>query len=268
MPELPEVETVVRHLKPDLIGQKIISFQSIWPKVLGNVKNNHFQEFIISREICDVTRRAKFIVLHLENGIIPIHLRMTGRLYPNNIIPEEKHISAIFQLADKMLIFQDTRKFGRIYWYDHWQEFDSKHGVEPLGDHFTPAWLKQLLHSKKRQMKALLLDQHFIAGLGNIYVDEALWAARIHPLNISKNISTIKSNKLYISIKVILEQAISYNGTTFINFTFKDGVPGSYRNKLLVFDREGLPCKRCKTTIEKIKASGRGTYFCPRCQNN
>jgi formamidopyrimidine-DNA glycosylase len=87
MPELPEVETVVRHIKPDLIGQKIISFQSIWPKVLGNVKNNHFQEFIISRAICDVTRRAKFIVLHLENGIIPIHLRMTGRLYPNNIIP-------------------------------------------------------------------------------------------------------------------------------------------------------------------------------------
>jgi formamidopyrimidine-DNA glycosylase len=171
MPELPEVETVVRHLKPDLIGQKIISFQSIWPKVLGNIMDNQFREFIISREICDVTRRAKFIVLHLENGFIPIHLRMPGRLYPNDRIPDEKHISAVFQLSDIFLIFKDTRKFGRIYWYDEWSNFDIKHGIEPLGELFTQEWLLMSIHSKKRQMKALLLDQHFIAGLGNIYVD-------------------------------------------------------------------------------------------------
>jgi formamidopyrimidine-DNA glycosylase len=165
-----------------------------------------------------------------------------------------------------MLIFQDTRKFGRIYWYDHWQEFDRKHGVEPLGDHFTPAWLKQLLHSKKRQMKALLLDQHFIAGLGNIYVDEALWSARIHPLSISNEVSSVKIKRLHRSIRAILESAIVYNGTTFINFSFKDGIPGSYRNQLQIFDREGLLCKRCNTTIKKIRAAGRGTYYCTRCQ--
>ncbi|MDP6276063.1 MAG: bifunctional DNA-formamidopyrimidine glycosylase/DNA-(apurinic or apyrimidinic site) lyase [Candidatus Marinimicrobia bacterium] len=266
MPELPEVETVVRHLKPDLVGQKILSFQSIWPKVLGNVHNKYFNDVIVGRNILDVNRRAKFIVLHLDNGFIPIHLRMTGRLYTNDNIPTAKHISAVFRLSDKMLIFQDTRKFGRVYWYDQWAEFDQKHGVEPLGELFTKNWLQQSLQGRKRQVKALLLDQHIIAGLGNIYVDEALWSARIHPLISSNNISSVKSNRLHESIKVILEQAIAYNGTTFINFTFQDGVPGSYRNQLQVFDRKGLPCKRCETVIKKIKAAGRGTYFCPRCQ--
>ena len=266
MPELPEVETVVRHLKPDLIGQRIKSFQSYWPKVLGNVDDKYFHEFTKGREILDVTRRAKFIVMHLENGFIPIHLRMTGRLYPSDRIPDEKHISAVFQLSDKVLIFKDTRKFGRIYWYDEWSEFDNKHGIEPLGEQFTKQWLVQSLHSKKRQMKALLLDQHLIAGLGNIYVDEALWTARIHPLTTSNKVTTIEISRLHKSIKAILEQAIAYNGTTFINFTFKDGVPGSYRNQLQVFDREGDHCKRCNTTIKKIRAAGRGTYFCPRCQ--
>jgi len=266
MPELPEVETVVRHLKPDLIGQRIKSFQSYWPKVLGNVDYKYFHEFTKGHEIFDVTRRAKFIVMHLENGFIPIHLRMTGRLYPNDRIPDEKHISAVFQLSDKVLIFKDTRKFGRIYWYDEWSEFDNKHGIEPLGEQFTKQWLVQSLHSKKRQMKALLLDQHLIAGLGNIYVDEALWTARIHPLKTSNKVTTIEISRLHKSIKAILEQAIAYNGTTFINFTFKDGVPGSYRNQLQVFDREGDHCKRCNTTIKKIRAAGRGTYFCPRCQ--
>jgi len=266
MPELPEVETVVRHLKPDLIGQRIKSFQSYWPKVLGNVDDKYFQEFTKGREILDVTRRAKFIVMHLENGFIPIHLRMTGRLYPNDRIPDEKHISAVFQLSDKVLIFKDTRKFGRIYWYDEWSEFDNKHGIEPLEEQFTKQWLVQSLHSKKRQMKALLLDQHLIAGLGNIYVDEALWTARIYPLTTSDKVTTIEISILHKSIKAILEQAIAHNGTTFINFTFKDGVPGSYRNQLQVFDREGDHCKRCNTTIKKIRAAGRGTYFCPRCQ--
>ena len=266
MPELPEVETVVRHLKPDLIGQRIKSFQSYWPKVLGNVDYKYFHEFTKGHEILDVTRRAKFIVMHLENGFIPIHLRMTGRLYPNDRIPDEKHISAVFQLSDKVLIFKDTRKFGRIYWYDEWSEFDNKHGIEPLEEQFTKQWLVQSLHSKKRQMKALLLDQHLIAGLGNIYVDEALWTARIHPLTTSNKVTTIGISSLHKSIQAILEQAIAYNGTTFINFTFKDVVPGSYRNQLQVFDREGDHCKRCNTTIKKIRAAGRGTYFCPRCQ--
>lgn len=266
MPELPEVETVVRHLKPDLYGQKINSFQSKWPKVLGNILQEDFSPRIKGQIILDVSRRAKFIVLHLNIGFIPIHLRMTGRLYPNDTIPNVNHISAVFQLTDKFLIFQDTRKFGRIYWYDDWEEFDVKSGVEPLGDQFTKDWLKQSLYSRKRQMKALLLDQRFIAGLGNIYVDEVLWKARIHPLTISSDISSIKSNRLHTSIKVILEQAIEYNGTTFINFTFQDGIPGSYRNQLQVFDRVGLPCKRCSSGIKKIKVVGRGTYYCPRCQ--
>ena len=266
MPELPEVETVVRHLKPDLIGQKIISFQSNWSKVLDNINIDHFLETISDQKILDVTRRAKFIVLNLEKGFIPIHLRMTGRLFPNDRIPDEKHISAVFQLSDIFLIFKDTRKFGRIYWYDEWSDFDIKHGIEPLGELFTQEWLLMSIHSKKRQMKALLLDQHFIAGLGNIYVDEALWSARIHPLSISNKVSSVKIKRLHRSIRAILESAIVYNGTTFINFSFKDGIPGSYRNQLQIFDREGLLCKRCNTTIKKIRAAGRGTYYCTRCQ--
>lgn len=266
MPELPEVETVVRHLKPELVGQKIISFNIIWPKVLEKIEYKTFSDHIIGQKIDDVFRRAKFIILKLENGYIPIHLRMTGKLYPNIVLPDVKHISATFELSDKFLVFQDTRKFGRIYWVDSWPEFERKNGMEPFEDTFTERWLFEGLQKRKRQIKALLLDQQFISGLGNIYVDEALWSARIHPITISNSISRIKSNRLYKAIKTILAKAIEYNGTTFINFTFKEGVPGSYREKLFIFDHEGHECKRCNKIISKIRVAGRGTYICTHCQ--
>mgnify|MGYP000641846483 CR=1 FL=1 len=266
MPELPEVETVVRYLKPDLIGQRIKSFESYWPKVLGNVDDKYLHVLTKGHVILDVTRRAKFIVMHLENGYIPIHLRMTGRLYPNDRIPDEKHISAVFQLSDKVLIFKDTRKFGRIYWYDKWSEFDNKHGLEPLGEQFTKEWLVQSLHSKKRQMKALLLDQHLIAGLGNIYVDEALWYAGIHPLGIASTISNKQSKKLHEGIQSVLLNAIAAKGTTIINFSYGDNDSGNYKEKLKIFGKTDQPCPKCGSPIQKIKVTQRGTHFCPKCQ--
>ncbi len=266
MPELPEVETVVRHLKPELVGQKIKSFNILWPKVLDNIKIGEFNDHIVDSEIKDVFRRAKFIILKIENGYIPIHLRMTGKLYTDIKRPKVKHISAFFELKNKVLVFQDTRKFGRIYWFDSWSVFDSKNGMEPFSDLFTERWLFAGLRKRRRQIKALLLDQQFIAGLGNIYVDESLWTARIHPSSLSNSISKVKSNRLYRAIKSILAKAIKYNGTTFINFSFNDGVPGSYRNELFIFDHAGYACKRCENIILKIKVAGRGTYVCNYCQ--
>ncbi len=266
MPELPEVETVVRYLQPVLKDRRIKNFTSIWPKVLGNCSLTHLRDNIVNHQVADVFRRAKYIIIKLSNGFVPVHLRMTGKLYPSQAVPDPKYVTGYFELDDLFLIFQDQRKFGRIYWYADWLDFDCKHGMEPLAVEFTNEWLKNNLHTRKRQIKALLLDQHFIAGLGNIYVDEVLWLARIHPLSISNTVSIHKINMLHKSIKVILEKAIRFNGTTFINFSFKDGVPGSYRDQLKVFDRSGELCERCNATIRKIRVAGRGTHICPCCQ--
>lgn len=266
MPELPEVETVVRHLKPELINKTIVDFQAIWPKVLDNISIKKFRNLILNQKIEDVFRRAKFIVLQLGNGWIPIHLRMTGKLIPKKEYSDEKHISAHFQFNDQYLIFKDERKFGRIYWYDNWQEFDQQHGLEPFHQEFTGSWLYKVFQLKQRQIKAALLDQKLIAGLGNIYVDEVLWCSRIHPRSKTNSLSKRKINLLQQAIIKTLQSAISYNGTTYINFSFKENVSGNYQDQLQVFDRKGMDCFRCNTPIIKIKVAGRGTYICPHCQ--
>tara|TARA_B100001250_G_scaffold21512_1_gene18235 strand:+ start:579 stop:1397 length:819 start_codon:yes stop_codon:yes gene_type:complete len=265
MPELPEVQTVVNHLKNKLIGKTIISLKPIWPKVFHNFKSEEFFKINSSAKILDVKRRAKFIIIQLKNSILAIHLRMTGKLYfLEGKLP--KHTSAEILLDNKKkLIFQDTRKFGRFYLYKNLKYINKRHGPEPLEKKFTKNILLKILTNSKRNIKALLLDQSKIAGLGNIYVDESLWLSNIHPNSLSNLIPKKIIFKLHHSIQHILNQAISYNGTTIIDFSYVNEQSGNYSNQLNIYGKKDLICSKCKTKIKKIKVANRGTYHC-KCQ--
>ena len=163
------------------------------------------------------------------------------------------------------MIFDDVRKFGRIYLYKNIKPIDEKHGPEPLESNFTSESLFRLIKSKKRNIKALLLDQSMIAGLGNIYADESLWKSKIHPNSLSHKIPKKRIENLYNSIKIILTEAIEQNGTTIIDFSV-NGESGKYTNELKIYGKVNSNCYRCKYKIMKIRVAGRGTYICKKCQ--
>tara|TARA_S200000501_G_scaffold73009_1_gene64964 strand:+ start:30007 stop:30834 length:828 start_codon:yes stop_codon:yes gene_type:complete len=267
MPELPEVQTVVNGLKPIIIGKKITKIRPIWHKVLENFSENTINNVAKAHRIYNVTRRAKFIILHLEGKILAIHLRMTGKLFltKENQIPV--HCTAVMFLeGGESLIFQDTRKFGRMYLYADMSIIDSRHGLEPLEKDFTERWLIQGLKFRNRNIKSLLLDQSFISGLGNIYVDESLWYAGIHPLSKSNAIPLPNIKKLRLGIIIILQKAIKFRGTTIIDFSFLNGESGRYSKELRVFGRNKKTCDECSEIISKTRVAGRGTYVCTSCQ--
>ena len=267
MPELPEVQTVVNHIREDLVGEQIIGIESIWPKVLHNFKPEDLIKKNIDTHIEDVKRRAKFIIIQLPDFIIAIHLRMTGKLYFLNQNELPKHASATLQLkSKKTLVFEDTRKFGRFYLYKDLEPINERHGPEPLDESFTSDLLMDILSTKKRNIKALLLDQSLVAGLGNIYVDEGLWMSGIHPNSISNAIPKTKIIKLHRSIQTILMDAIAAKGTTIIDFSV-NGESGKYTDQLRIFGKAGEPCQKNKNKIKKIRVAGRGTYFCSKCQH-
>ncbi len=273
MPELPEVETVARSLEPLLRDRRVTGFERYWPKVLHDVSLAAFRKALIGQRIVRVWRRAKFVIVEFEQGFALVHLRMTGKPYPLPVLPpkrERKLISCSFALDDgQHLIFEDQRRFGRIYYFasraalDQWS---TRFGPEPLGPQFTPHWLRDSLRMKKRQIKPLLLDQEFIAGLGNIYVDESLWIAKSNPLTRAADVPPAKMKKLHGAIQEVLEKSIRLNGTSFMNFKFLGGYEGGYTDELLVFARQGQPCLRCKAPIVKTKVAPRGTHICERCQ--
>ena len=264
MPELPEVQTVANHIRPDLIGKYIIGIEPLWTKTLDNFSPD---DLIGKHKIINVTRRAKFIIIELEDFILAIHLRMTGKLYflKEDTLP--KHARVVFYLENSPdLIFEDTRKFGRIYLYKDLSVINNRHGPEPLGEKFTSEWLLENLKMKKRNIKSLLLDQSFISGLGNIYVDESLWESGIHPNSISCAIPKTKISRLHFAIQSILEESIKQLGTSFNSFSFLNGQSGNYSNELKIFGRGNMPCLKCGNKINKIRVSGRGTHVCNKCQ--
>ena len=270
MPELPEVETVVRYIRPNIVGNiiKEVVPQNGYDRVLATHKPNQFNELVVNKSIKEVTRRGKYIVIHLERGYLLIHLRMTGRLLLKLSEDDKpRHNTAIVRFTGgSSLYFKDYRKFGRLYYYETLAFIDQKLGIEPLSKHFTDEWLYQNLQNNKRQLKPLLLDQCFIAGLGNIYVDEALWFAKLHPQQIGSSVNRKKSNILHSAIQRLLQTAIDNQGTTIINFYFGEGKKGNFREQLQVFGRQDKNCTRCKSIIEKIRVAQRGTHICPRCQ--
>jgi formamidopyrimidine-DNA glycosylase len=287
MPELPEVETVRRGLEKLIIGKNIISVSSDWQKSLP-ITEHQINEYIIGHEILSIGRRGKLLILGLDNEMsLLIHLRMTGQMvyrsktykfgagHPNDSLIgklPDKSTRVIIKLNNgSNLFFNDQRKFGFINLSQNSKinkiPFLKKMGPEPLSKDFNYEVFKEQLHQRmKSQIKAVLLDQKVIAGIGNIYADESLWMAKIHPLQKVSDISEAKLKSLYKSIIEVLELSIEKGGSTDRNYVDAEGKKGSYINFARVFRREGKECYRCGKTIIKIRAAGRGTHLCPNCQ--
>lgn len=264
MPELPEVETFARKLKPELVGKTIKEADLRWARTLATPSPKKFREQIRGQKIVDVTRRAKYFILQLTDFQLLVHLRMSGDLYiRNGKIKAEKHDRLVFKLTgNKSLVFNDTRKFGRVWLTATPQDVLGKLGPEPLSRDFTPQWLYTSLHKRHRQLKPLLLDQSFLAGLGNIYTDEALHIAKLHPLGQSDSVSQKQAEALHEAIRKVLKAGIRRNGAS-IDWAYRGG---QFQNYFRVYDREGEPCTVCGTHIQKVVVGQRGTHFCPNCQ--
>jgi len=267
MPELPEVETVTNSIKKHLLDKNFSSLSINWPKTLHNFSIKDFNNQIKKKQIKSIYRRGKFIIFDFEQCIMAVHLRMTGKLYVQSEINQsKKHISLFLKFDDKYLIFEDTRKFGRFYLYDSIDYLNDKLGIEPFWEDFNEKWLINNLQKKNRQMKQLLLDQTFIVGLGNIYTDEALWYAKIHPLSKSDSVPVKKIKELYKAIKKVLSESIKMGGSTIRDYTYDYSYVGNYALKLKAYGRNNKKCKRCNTLITKYKIAQRGTFVCTKCQ--
>jgi formamidopyrimidine-DNA glycosylase len=264
MPELPEVETIARKLKPDLIDRTILSADLRWPRTLAFPSPRKFKTQIQGQKILDVGRRAKFLIIQLSNLHLLVHLRMSGDLsIRDSTIRPETHDRLVIKLsAGRSLAFNDTRKFGRVWLTANPEDVLGKLGPEPLGSSFTPEWLHSALNSRRRQLKPLLLDQTFLAGLGNIYTDEALHMARLHPLTISDSVSAGQAQALYEAIHSVLNEGIRRNGASF-DWVYRGG---EFQNYFRVYDRKDQECPVCGTKIQRILVGQRSTHYCPECQ--
>ena len=273
MPELPEVETIVRELREQIINSKILDIKVNYEKIIDTHTPEEFKSILKNQTICKINRRAKYIVMQLSNSyFLILHLRMTGKLFIKNCdISTTKHDHIIFIMDNgKQLFYNDTRKFGRFYLTIHKNNILGKLGPEPLGDDFILSEFQIKLSATQRKIKSLLLDQHFLAGLGNIYVDEALWEARIHPEQPAYQISKSSQIALYNSIQNVLEKGIDNKGTSLGdgqgNYSSTENQRGKNQSVLKVFARTGEPCYICASQIKKTVVVQRGTHWCPKCQ--
>lgn len=278
MPELPEVETVARLVRPHLVGRTIRGAQTHWTRTLGGLSRAAFARAVTGSSITHVGRRAKFVVMDLARdgtpaGHLLVHLRMTGRLF----VEPAAHVAGPYDrvlldledadAARTRLVFLDVRKFGRFEFHRNADERLGVLGPEPLEDAFTAEWLRDALRARNRQLKPLLLDQSFLAGLGNIYVDESLHLARLHPETSSRRVSPAKCRALHAAIRTTLAEAVRREGSSFDTFyRTPEGNPGSYQDQFRVYGRDGKPCLTCGTTIVRRVVGQRGTHVCPRCQ--
>lgn len=287
MPELPEVETVRRGLHELIIGREIKAVEHDWPKSFPNAAAD-VKQFLIGASIADVRRRAKVLLIDLSTGYtLVIHLKMTGQLVyrANNVAfgaghPNESLVGELpdrstrvtFTFADgSLLYFNDQRKFGWVRLIPSLEvpniDFMQKVGPEPLDAEFTASdFAARFTRRANLPIKAALLDQTVVAGVGNIYADESLWGAKIHPQTLVKNMSNKQFKKLHKELRYVLNLAIGKGGSTDRNYINAEGKKGSYVDFARAFRQEGKPCPRCGTTIIKIRAAGRGTHICPHCQ--
>ena len=286
MPELPEVETVKRGLEKLLVGHKVTDVSFDWPKSFPNAKND-VNKFLIGAKITDVRRRAKVLMIDLDSKYsLVIHLKMTGQLVyrgKDSFGAGHPNESLVGELADRStrvtltldnkanMFFNDQRKFGWMRLLPTIQikelDFFKKFGPEPLDSSFkTGDFYIRLQRRKNSKIKAVLLDQAVLAGVGNIYADESLWGAKIHPSTLVSNIPKKRIEILFKELQFVLNLAIEKGGSTDKNYVNAEGKKGSYMDFARVFRREKLPCPRCGTIIIKTRVAGRGTHICPTCQ--
>ena len=274
MPELPEVQTIVNDLNAaGLRGRTFDAARVFWARTIAEPSARAFCRRIKGQEIAAIGRRGKFIVFEFQNSShLLMHLRMSGRLHlvtPDQ--PRKKHEHVLLDLNDgQQLRFHDTRKFGRLYLTNDAAQILERLGPEPLAQGFTHNRLAAGLKPRKRLLKPLLLDQTFIAGLGNIYVDEALWESKVHPCRIAASLSEAETQALHRAIPRVLKRGLKNLGTSLgtgkTNFYSVAKHQGRNRDQLNVFRRTGQPCPRCRSEIERIIVGQRSTHICPLCQ--
>lgn len=273
MPELPEVETIKRTLEHQIVGKTVDEVSVFLPRIIKEPPDPElFGEMLQGRTVKGVGRRGKFLLIHLDPWVLVSHLRMEGRYrMESSEAPVEKHTHVIFRFTDKTeLRYRDVRQFGTMHLWPKGEELERlplvKLGPEPLSEAFTPEMFAQRLRSRKTRMKALLLNQEFLSGLGNIYVDESLFSAGIHPERPVQSLTDDEVKRLYTSIRSTLVKAIEAGGSSVRSYVNGNGEMGMFQLRIQVYGRRGEPCPRCGEPIERRVVAGRGTHLCPRCQ--
>jgi formamidopyrimidine-DNA glycosylase len=273
VPELPEVETVRLGLEPALVGRRFERVEINDPRLTRPFDPRTVAAELGGERVSALERRGKYLVVRFESGRgLLIHLRMTGSLRhaPGGILEDDPYRRAVVTLDDGSdIAYRDVRRFGT--WYLAQREelepyLATRLGVEPLAPEFTPRELEERLAGRRAPIKAALLDQRTAAGLGNIYVDEALWRARVHPLQPAGTLRKPELVRLHAAVREALEAGLARQGATLRDYAQPDGRAGQMQHEFKVYGRTGEPCDRCGTPIEKTRAGGRGTWYCPRCQ--
>lgn len=272
MPELPEVETVVRELRPSLVSRRLAAVHAS-RKRLRLPWSRSWNALVANRRVLTVDRRGKWILIRLEGEhFLALHLGMSGQLTVTPAaLPRASHTHLVFPLDDgaSQLRFRDIRRFGsaRLFaGHERVQQFFAAAGLGPEPFELHADYWREQLQRTQRRLKAVLLDQRVVAGVGNIYADESLFEARLHPARIASTIRPEESDRLRRAIVTVLNRAIRRRGSTINDYIGVTGKKGAYQNEFRVYGRTDLPCRKCRTAIVCIRLAGRSTHFCPRCQ--
>jgi formamidopyrimidine-DNA glycosylase len=277
VPELPEVETVRRQLEPLLLGRRLEHVEIVDRRLVRPLEPAQVAAELEGERVAAVERRGKYLVVRFESGrALLVHLRMTGSLRyaaggEDGAVGDDPHRRAVVTLDDGSdVAYRDVRRFGTWMLVEP-GELDpylaARIGTEPLEPAFTPKALAARLAGRRAPLKAALLDQRTLAGMGNIYVDEALWRARLHPLRAAGSLDAHELRRLTRAVRQALRAGIARRGATLRDYARPDGSAGSMQDEFKVYGRDGEPCERCGTPIEKIRVAGRGTWYCPHCQS-
>lgn len=273
MPEMPEVETVRRTLKGLILNKKIGDITVRWPKIIKKpAEMEQFIDALKGETFLEIGRRGKFLILYTDHYALVSHLRMEGKYrLVSSHDPLDKHTHVVFHFTDGTeLRYNDVRKFGTMHLFKKGEEFQtaplSELGPEPLSEQFTEEYLIQALEKTNRKIKVALLDQKFLVGLGNIYVDEVLFKSEIHPERAANTLKLEEIAVLHQEIVATLEEAIEKGGSTIRSYVNSQGEIGTFQKELLVYGRVGEECKKCSTPLAKKVVGGRGTHYCPHCQ--
>ncbi len=273
MPELPEVETIRKTLQHLVLEKKIEDVTVHWPKMIQHPDDiEQFRQLLIGETIRDLGRRGKFLLFYLDQYVLVSHLRMEGKY---RIVPAsesvDKHTHVIFHFTDGTeLHYNDVRKFGTMHVFPIGEELTVKPlnqlGPDPFDENYTFEYVCEKLKRTTRNIKATLLDQTVIAGLGNIYVDEVLFLSRIHPEKRANELSEEEMKRIWENVQIVLEKAVEKGGTTIRSYVNGEGEMGMFQQELYVYAQNDKPCKHCGTEIVKLRVAGRGTHICPKCQ--
>lgn len=273
MPELPEVETIRKTLEHLILEKEINDVTVLWPKIIQHPDDTeHFKQLLVGETFRKIGRRGKFLLFYLDHYVLVSHLRMEGKY---RVVSKDesvdKHTHVIFHFTDETeLRYNDVRKFGTMHVFPIGEELNvnplKKLGPDPFEKEYTFDYVQQKIKRTTRNIKATLLDQTIIAGLGNIYVDEVLFLSQIHPEKRANELTDKELKEIWKNVRIVLEKAVEMGGTTIRSYVNGQGEMGMFQQELYVYGQEEKPCKHCGTEIEKMRVAGRGTHICPSCQ--